>query len=518
MKKFLAYLAAGCMALSVTSCLDVEPESEITDAGYWSESGQFSASNTGLQGILRERSFTLYEWGEMRSNIYSGTPFSGEAPSGYMELWNNLLSASNPIISNFGSCYTLINQINLMIANTEATDLLDESAKGNYLGSAYGMRAFMYFQLLRTYGDVILMLDYTQGSSVDIGNMGKAASSGADVMAQIKKDIAASETAYANNYKFTNGKNYWSLAATEMLKGEVYLWSGRQMSGGDADYQVAKAAYENVKNADVALLDDFTQVFAFNNKSNSEIIFAIYNDKDEYTMWNDIYRQTLVMNQQFMSNYYEADGTALSQSEMKDMNGVMRVSLNDKLWKQLYRDGDTRKTGSLKDIYGMGSDGNLTFVGNIAYKFKGTLVPGSSTRSFIDDYPIYRYADCLLGLAEAKVLLGEDPSTEINEVRKRAYGEEYFNAHQAEVAYPNDTDASFYDGNTFVGSDADGVEAVLKERCREFLFEGKRWHDLRLMGAEYVTKYSTASKDKLLWPIDENTLGLNGELNQTPGY
>lgn len=146
------------------------------------------------------------------------------------------------------------------------------------------------------------------------------------------------------------------------------------------------------------------------------------------------------------------------------------------------------------------------------------MVPGSSTRSFIDDYPIYRYADCLLGLAEAKVLLGEDPSTEINEVRKRAYGEEYFNAHQAEVAYPNDTDASFYDGNTFVGSDADGVEAVLKERCREFLFEGKRWHDLRLMGAEYVTKYSTASKDKLLWPIDENTLGLNGELNQTPGY
>ena len=66
-----------------------------------------------------------------------------------------------------------------------------------------------------------------------------------------------------------------------------------------------------------------------------------------------------------------------------------------------------------------------------------------------DDYPIYRYADCLLGLAEAKALLGEDPAAEINEVRKRAYGEEYFNAHQTEVAYPNDTDDSFYANNSF---------------------------------------------------------------------
>ena len=37
-----------------------------------------------------------------------------------------------------------------------------------------------------------------------------------------------------------------------------------------------------------------------------------------------------------------------------------------------------------------------------------------STRVRCDDYPIYRYSDLLLMLAEAKVLLGEDPATEIN--------------------------------------------------------------------------------------------------------
>ena len=518
MKKFLKYFAAGCMVFSMTSCLDVEPQSEITDASYWKEEGQFSSANTGLQSMFRDRNFTFYLWGEMRSNLYGGSPFSGEASAGYEVLWDNLLSQASPGISNYGGCYMLINQLNLMIAKSENTDIIKEVVRKNYLGSAYGMRAFMYFQLLRTYGDVIVLTDYTKGSDISIGNMAKAASPAAEVMAQIKKDIEASEKAYGDNYKFANGRNYWSLAATKMLKGEVYLWSGKQMGGGTADYQTAKAAYEDVKKADVALLNDFTQVFAFGNKKNKEIIYAVYNGKDESKMWGDSFRMTLVMGSQFFKNHFEANGNPLAQSAMKDMAGVMRVSLNKNMWKELYRDGDTRKAGSLKDIYIKNEDGSLKYVGNIQYKFQGTTPQGYNERQWFDDYPIYRYADCLLGLAEAKALLNENPAAEINEVRKRAYGEEYFNAHQAEVAYPNDTDASFYANNSFVGSDANVIEAVLKERCREFLFEGKRWHDLRLMGAEYVTKYSSAQASKLLWPIDENTLGVNNQLHQTPGY
>ena len=53
--------------------------------------------------------------------------------------------------------------------------------------------------------------------------------------------------------------------------------------------------------------------------------------------------------------------------------------------------------------------------------------------------------------SEAKALLGEDPSTEINAVRERAYGSEYFNAHKNEVAYPNDK-GSFYNDNPFEGA------------------------------------------------------------------
>ena len=74
------------------------------------------------------------------------------------------------------------------------------------------------------------------------------------------------------------------------------------------------------------------------------------------------------------------------------------------------------------------------------------------------------------------------------------------------------------DSNRFVGSDDNPIETILKERMREFLFEGKRWYDIRLMGDDYATKYSDANSSRLLWPIDENTLGENSALEQTPGY
>ena len=32
-----------------------------------------------------------------------------------------------------------------------------------------------------------------------------------------------------------------------------------------------------------------------------------------------------------------------------------------------------------------------------------------------------------------------------------------------------------------MSGDEDPLEAILKERMREFMFEGKRWYDLRLL-------------------------------------
>jgi hypothetical protein len=137
-------------------------------------------------------------------------------------------------------------------------------------------------------------------------------------------------------------------------------------------------------------------------------------------------------------------------------------------------------------------------------KFEGEQEAG--VRRYTNDYPIYRFAELLLLKAEAKVLLSQSPAQELNFIRQRAFGSNY---NAAVHAFPNQP------------GDADAKNAVLNERFFEFIFEGKRWLDLRRFGDAFVfqnTTVTSAQSYKLLWPIDRNSLTNNRSLTQTPGY
>ncbi len=521
MKKIILTFMAAVSLLGFTRCdsLDMEPVSSISDANYWKTPDHFKAFNTSLHSLLRLRSYNIFLLGEPRSDIYGDQPFGGEATQGVERLSYNTINAEFTGISNFADFYQTLNQVNLMIEKTEATTLLDEKQKNYYLGEAYGMRAYIYFHLLRSWGKVILTTEATSGSTLDVSHLEKAASSEADVMAQIKKDIDASERAFGDNYAYLFGKCYWSKAATLMLKGEVYLWSGSQMGGGAADWGTAKTALQAIQqHAGLSLQPNFTDVFAYGNKENSEIIFAFHSGQDEFTMWKDYnWRNNMVPQRDYMMNYCDESGTPYNEVEGYNFHGLMRFQVKkDHYWKT-FRTEDTRRLATLKAVYKKKEDGTLEYIAPFAYKFQGVTLEGSNERNWLDDYPIYRYADCLLLLAEAKALLGEDPAAEINAVRERAYGSEYFNAHKNEVAYPNDK-GEFYNDNPFEAGDENVMEAILKERLREFFFEGKRWYDLRRAGKTYVLKYSTAREGRFLWPINEGALTNNPALEQTDGY
>ena len=516
MKKLYTILLAVTTMLGVSSCdsLDLESESTIADSGYWQTNDQFNAFHIGIASYFRAQAWYYFTFGELRSGIYSGTPFGGEAQQGMEILYNNTLSKTTAGVGNYGGLYNPINQINLMIAKAEENKTLNASDKANYLGEAYGLRAYLYFHLLRSYGDAIVYTDYTSGSTLDVGNMTRTQDPATEVLAQIKSDIEASEKAYNNNYQFVNGKNFWSLGATKMLKGEVYLWSGKQMGGGNADINIAKTALQDVNNCPgIGLVDEYADVFKFTNKKNQEIIFSIYNGENETALLSGYWNSNLMPQQAYMNNgsRYTEDGELVSATKDAEINGLIRLPLSRDLYQKLYRDIDSRKRTNLRGVFQKDDDGNLVYEAVYPYKYQGTMMTGSSTRSMYDDYPVYRYADCLLMLAEAKALLGEDITAEINAVRKRAYGENYSEA----VAYPNDK-GDFYADNAFVGGDEDPIEAVLKERLRELIFEGKRWYDIRLMNV--AEKYSLATSERLLWPIDEGTITNNGDLKQTPGY
>lgn len=505
MKKYIALLCAVC-ALTVASCswLDVDAESEITDGNYWTGAEHFESYMVGLHTRFRTHSYNFVVLGEFRSDIFGDNPFGGEASQGLERLPDNTISEDSPGVSDFAGFYSGINQANMMIHKTEGTQLLGEEKKSYYLGQSYGIRAYYYFHLLRSWGKAVVFTTPTFGSSIDLENLPRAASNEEEVMSLILSDIDASLSSFGSNYSFKN-KNYWSRAATLMLQAEVMLWKAKRMNGGIADAQKSKnSLIELTSNVPLSLMPQFSDVFAYNKKRNSEIIFAFKSGQDEYTLWNGSYSGNLLPQNNYMVTYYNANGDKWD-SKTDNMFGLMRMQVRQKHYETTFRADDQRKLSTLKGVF----RSDKTYAGCFPYKFQGTNLEGRTDRSMIDDFPIYRFADALLLLAEAKAFIGESPKSEIDQIRRRAFGADYFDQHSQDLSFPNQPQDSNID------------EAILNERLCEFFFEGKRWYDLRRFGNEYVFKYTAADKSdprKLLWPIDLGTITKNTALTQTPGY
>jgi hypothetical protein len=108
---------------------------------------------------------------------------------------------------------------------------------------------------------------------------------------------------------------------------------------------------------------------------------------------------------------------------------------------------------------------------------------------------------------------GQDPSAEINAIRKRPYG--------------GGTNFPVFVNGTFQTNEI----AIFEERGKEFVAEGKCWYDLRRMqdaagdplafrrDLPLIGVLDKAMQEyKLLWPIDRSTLNADPTLLQNPCY
>lgn len=516
MKRNIIIALAGLLLFSSCSKkLDLTPVSSVSDASYWKTPDQVDAFVTGIHARFRNDNGNFLFLGEMRSDIFGLEPgasgsFTTEATQGLEVMWLQKLDVGTPGVSNFGGFYFNINQLNLLISKLNSIDFVSPANKSFYLGQAYGMRAFYYFQLLRSWGGVVIQTEPV--ASFDISNLAKPASSEEDVMKLIKSDIDNSNNSFSSNYSFTpasmpaasNRKALWSKAATQMLKAEVYLWTSHR-GRGTTDATTAKTALTDIQTnvSSLSLLPNFTDVFSI--KGNNEIIFASRYQQNEATMqWVPT---SFVPQTGLIANFYDSAQNRKMNDPLKDnWGGLLRAPVRVATFR-MYNDRDSRKWATIQPGYTL-NGGAYQIAGTFVKKYFGENVAGA--RQYTNDFPIYRYADLLLLLAEAKVILGESPAEEINLVRARGFGAGY---DAATLGYPNQT------------VDADPMEAILQERLFEFIFEGKRWYDLRRMGDNYVFNHvplslfvNTDPAGRLLWPIDRNSLTNNRSLVQNPGY
>ena len=388
--------------------------------------------------------------------------------------------------------YTVLHDANLILKYVPDINFASENEKNTILAQAYTMRAFLYFIMTKTWGDLPLTTEPFESYSPEI--LQRERSSQEEVIRLIKSDLDAALRLFPDNRLFA--RNYWTKPATLALKADVYLWTAKRSGGGTADLNIALEALNEADNGELILLDNFADVFDYDNKGNREVLMAITCKDLEIINTSNLFRWMYITSDYVPNNIDDETKEAIG------VTGGEPIYIISPHVRQQFSDDDQRKKASYIDVYTYDETGDKTYFTNVPCKFSGTIIDG--VRCFYDDVVIYRYADILLMRAEVKNALGQDPSSEMNKIRERAYGDNY--------------SAHVFVNGTKEANDA----AILKERLLEFLLEGKYWWDLMRFDKVFELVPSLVGREQdrylLLWPIRETTLSLEPNVKQNPGW
>lgn len=510
-KSFIYLLFGTGVAISSLSCQkqlnEVVPQDKISTALALTNADAAQTLYTGVYADFRSYTGTFFALGEMRSEIWTDGLFTESLDGGYQQLYDQNISALNAPYGNWaGSLYNLMYQINNVIDIFPKCPLPVDQ-RNRELAEMYGLRAYLYYTLLKTWGAVPLVTQPVRTIGTPIETY-KPRSSRDSVMLQIKNDIEQSLTLFnGDNSLATGARAYWNRLATLTLKGDVNSWSATLLGGGSADLNSAKAALQEVidlQGATLQLDAHYADIFDAGKKSNNpEIIFATNYDLNNQL---GVFSEFTVNNIQANTLSFSQASTPTVSSVYPYVGGANRVGMNqDMISKLTSGPADQRISGTFRIMYS--STAPYAIRGVMLTKWVGST--SGTSQVYNSDFPIYRYADVLLLMAEVKAKLGQDPSAEINAIRARAYGSSY-------TPYVS-------------GAIDNNMRAVLEEQLREFIGEGKRWWALRRAGDKWVYAYinpqylspatvASGHGPTPELPLTTDMLNQYPLLTQTPGY
>lgn len=533
MKRFLKntlYVSTAVISLTMYSCdaLDLEPIDYYGDGNYWQREEHVIAYMDGIHKNLRDATFQhLYVLGEARG----GTSKQGTAVDGtslnYGGIIAQKLNAQNSGINKFGEMYGRIANINIFLQKTKEANYMPEQNKTYYLAQAYGLRAFYYFDLYRTYGTVPLRLDPNEvvNGNFNPEQLYKGRASGKEVMQQIKNDLIESLRLFGDNLSFDpnnrdNLKSYWSKAATEYLAAEVYLWNAKvsvdNNPADEKDLTVAEQHCNNLlNNYNLSLMEDYSQIFDIEHKGNKEIILAIRCKEGEAGNFGPSFNYNYQTGNWKTVGYKDENGKLMGDTLQIRTSAMQRIEYLPEFFFAYEKGKDSRRDVNFLSAW---HKENMSFQGTVFKKVMGHL--NTSTNQYIwdADMVMYRLAGVYFMLAEIENMKGGDVAKYINPIRQRAYGKHY-------------TEKVSYKNGTFTQNEL----AILAEKDKEMLGEGQRWFDVNRMtitkGGDHLVFCKEGSKDgqrpllnkateayKVFWPIETEMLNKDPEMTQTPGY
>ena len=458
---------------------------------------QIDQAINGIYGQIQGITNTSYLFKEMMSDntTIDLNPIDRGGAAGWEAIEYSTINSGNGEISAlwnnyYSAMYNVNNTLEKLVGST-----MSEAAKNEALGEVKFIRAFLYFDLVRYFGDVVLV---TKTLATPDEAFSQLRVPQAQVYTQIETDL---KDAIANMpAKHIDAKlGRATKGSATALLGSVYLTQKK--------YAEAVTTLRTMLGMGYALMPNYADVFHPTKKNNVESVFEIQyqggNDLGEWSNFSYVFAPRL-------------SGAAVTGYGNVNPGG-RNIPTNDII--AAYEPGDERKDVSLKTGY---TAANGTFVPiPFVSKFNHPhTIAGRTDNNWI----VIRYADVLLMLAEA-INEVSGPTSEaigfLNQVRTRAKL-----------------------GPTTAVTKDEFRTAVLKERRVELAFENHRWFDLkRTMTPAQLAAFMNAhgarekanptvarggvvfnaldyvyTDNEHILPVPAAQILINAQLSQNPGY
>ena len=478
MKKIILYclailaLNSGCQK----DFLNRTPVSDFNNETFYRTPEDMLNAVNAAYASLRDNGLygqTLYAVGEVASDnteildAQAGIDIS--QIDDFTTLTNNRLLSDmwNDHYKGILTCNTVIDRIGNVT--------MEEALKNRYIAEVRFLRALMYFNMVRTFGDIPLVTKETLAVQEGYTYTRNAA---AEVYNQITADLDFAGQHLPTSYGASDIGRATSGAASGLLC-KVYLtmknWT-----------EAANQAKRTIDLGIYALVPEYAAVFAISNENNSESLFEVQYKKGGYGLgspFNNRFAPRL--SGQIVSTI--GAGTGHNHPTLDMANS--------------YEEGDKRKAASMADGY---QNGNQFVAVRYVNKY---LDPNLFEAGDADNnWPILRYADILLMRAEA-----------LNELAYIADGEAFqlLNDIRTRAGLAEKNSISIPDQQSF-------RKAIEQERRIELAFENHRWFDLVRTGRALEVlqeKGKNIQSHQLLFPIPQVQIDINpDQITQNPGY
>lgn len=345
------------------------------------------------------------------------------------------------------SLYQTITRCNSVLTNIDGVKFASDTTKSQYKAEAKFIRAYMYFHLVRKWGDVPVVTKTLNTTDEVTANTFRVKRP--QVYAQILADLKDAVNSNLPQVQPAGNRGRVSLQAVNAILGQVYLTMAANLDSNQSTFldsarYYLEACYKMRSFQNLSSIP-YTDVFDVNKKATCpELIWQIVNIQGDVNYHSNIAADA------------QAKGETINS--LKPGTGVGYNVTHDLV--NEYEQNDLRKAFSIK--FAADPTVNDWFV----TKFRDASSAAGTNGYGGNDWPLIRYADVILMLAEVYMYQGNNALAiqYLDMVRTRA------NMPTYEVS--STTDASY------MAKFPTLKLAILHERRVELAFEHHRWFDL----------------------------------------